>query len=189
MSGTRSIGFEGAAPHGGMHVAENGRQIFIGNIAAIEAFALTRAQWWLLFLFATIGLPTAIIVFVYPTALKDPFILLGTLLMLTLGATALLAVRSVIRLTASAGHRDLVVFDLDRGTVEVLFQGTIGLTQDLVAFSEIQRMKLGRGNWDGEAVKSVLVLELDYGRAISIDADLSNKDLTMLRVITGVRSC
>lgn len=190
MPGTRSIGFGLPASHGegGMHIAEQGRQILIGNVEAYEALALSHVQWRTLFLLATTGLPAAAILYFDPSALKAPITLVVILLVLNCVAVVLIVIRSVFKLTASANELELVVFDLDQLNIEVLIEGPFGLTRELVAFSDVQRIRLGRGDWDGATVKSLMILDCGHGRSFAVGADLSSKDLTVLRVMTGIRA-
>ena len=170
-----------------MHILNDGRTLIIGDDELV-GLAFTLPQWLTLFVLIAFIIPFAGLLAIDPAALHNPMAIL-----LTLSATGgMLAVVVVIRhtLLLVAGSQDIVsaTFDLDHETLELIFIGLFGLTSQTIPISDVRTIRLGRGDWNGVKVSEISIIDLEHGRSIILPTRLTPKELTLLKVLTGLRS-
>jgi len=88
-----------------------------------------------------------------------------------------------------AGSDDVIAaaFERETATLQILFMGLFGLTREVIPFADVHAIRQCRGEWNGEKVSEVVVVELGSGRTIVLPSGLSAKELALLRVLTGLR--
>src|SRR5262245_33828493 len=171
-----------------MLILNEGRTLVIGDTASVGSSpTLTRRQWLLLFVLVALAVPLSGLLIVDPDALRSPTAVIIT----SLASIALLAAIVIVRHTLMlvSGSDDVITaaFDRETATLEILFMGVFGLTREAIPFAEVHAIRQGRGEWNGEKVSEVVVVELGSGRTIVLPNRLSAKELTLLRVLTGLR--
>jgi hypothetical protein len=171
-----------------MLIANEGRRIVVGNEACATGLRpLSFNQWIGLFAVITQGLPLLGMLAFFPDTLTDPLFVAGTLIVA--GGISIVALAARYLMSSICGTEDVIaaIFDRDTAAIDIVFNGLFGLTHQAVPFDDVNAIRLGRGEWEGEKVRETTVLKLFSGRSISLPEALSTKDLHLLKALTGLR--
>src|SRR5262249_26053061 len=139
--------------------------------------ALTFGQWLAIFALIALAVPLICVLWVDPDALTNATALLITAAASAALLAAILVVRHTLMLVSGSGDVITAAFDRETASLEILFQGIFGLTRQIVPFSEVHAIRQGRGEWNGEKVTEVVIVEFVSGRTIVLPNRLSPREL------------
>ena len=171
-----------------MLILDEGQTIAIGDASYADASrSLTLGQWMALLVLAAFSIPLAVIAWIDVAALSDPVAVFQMLISSGLILLALVLVRNLCVMITGSGDLVVAIFDRSHAVLDVISVDTFGLTRKAIPFSEVHAIRTSRGEWNGESVAEVAVVELNSGQSIVLPESLSPREITMLRTLTGLR--
>lgn len=166
-----------------MHVFDGGDTIVLGDLAATGTLGIwpDGLRTRLLGLVAAL-VPLAALAWFEPLDLNN-FGLVAFLEAVCLGVFLLF--RNAIKFLVPS-EPVAAIFKRSSATAEITYGSIFGLTRTEIPFSDIAHVRLTRGEWINQTVSERPVLILDSRQAIALPASMSERELTLLRTLTGL---
>lgn len=167
-----------------MHVLDGGETVVLGDPSAMSAAGgwadAPRTAMLGLLVAAT---PLMLMAWYEPASLRNPSAIvrfelfcLGCFMLLRFGYGLLVPKVPVV-----------AVFNRTDGIVEVTSRGLIGVSREAYAFGDVEHIRLSRGEWDDASAIQTPVMVLGSKRAVALPASLSDREVGLLRSLTGIR--
>jgi hypothetical protein len=171
-----------------MKFLDNDDIILVGDVQALVDPAIRTGH----LVMALIGM-TAIAIPVILSGFAESYgfdlVEASTLGEISLGVAAgvMLLVRWITFSVTSDGAA-AVTFHRTATTAQIFSPGLMGMEKELISFRDVASIRLTRGGRANEGGLMVPILRVRPHREIQMPADLSERDLMLLKVLTGLRS-